>query len=545
MMSLSKKRRYILGVMVVFAMALGACATPEPEVIEVEKIVEVEVEKIVEVEVPAEVLARGPVGTMVISLTTNPNSLDIPIAAERNASTVGWHMFDTLVFLDDDLVIQPALATDWTVSEDGRETIFNLRQDVNFHNGEHFTADAVVFSWERATADEIQWKANWLIVDSVEAIDDYRVKVTTPEPLPVLLELMFDNWAIIPPEYFAEVGEQGFAEAPVGTGPFMFVEWVKGDRIVMEANPNYWREGMPRVQTLIFRPIPESATRVAAIQTGEIDVAKRLTSEEAQSLLGVEGVKVVSFEQDRVYYIAFNNLTTGIGLPTIDARVRQAMNYAVDRQAIVDALFNGYATLVSSYVTPINFGYDPSVQPFPFDQDKARELLAEAGHPDGFEIEMRCPIGAYSQFEQVCEAVQGYLSEVGIEANLELMESGAYWELEAARELPGIFGDSWSNALSEPIDRITGALGIESNWAAWNTPEIEDMITRLKTTVDDDERRGVYSEFQKLMQEDPPFIWLYQPRVFEAISTRVQNYQPRPAENYFLGVTGTFVVVEE
>ncbi len=546
-----KKSWTVLALSLAFTLLLVACqpqaVTPQTiiQTVEVERVVtqEVvitqEVERIVEV--PVEVSERGPEGEIVISLTTFPNSLDLPIAAERNASTAGWHLFNSLVWVNQEKQVVPDLAESWTLSDDGTEYTFKLRDDVVFHNGEPFNADSVVFSWERGRRDEMQWKAEWLLATAVEKVDDYTVKITTDGPLPTFLQRMADNWAMVPPGYIAEVGEEGFAEHPVGTGPYMFVEWVKGDRIVMEANPNYHEFPGPLIKRVIFRPIPESSTRVAAIQTGEIDIAKRLSADEADSLRGVEGVKVISYPADRVYYIAFNNLTTGVDLPTMDPRVRQAMNYAVDRQAIVDALFNGFARLSTSYVTPANFGFDESLKPFPYDPDKARELLAEAGFGDGFDIEFRCPIGAYTNFEQVCEAVQGYLADVGINANLELMESGAYWDLEANKELPGIFGDSWSNALPEPISRIEGALGPESSWAAWNTDEITQLINGMKTTVDDNARRELYFQFQRLMQDDPPFIWLYEPFSFEAIRTRVHNYQPRAAENYFLGKDGTWV----
>ena len=549
------KRKNIFALLlslIIGTMILAACQPREVVVTqvvivtqEVEKEVivtqEVEVRVVETVEVPVE-LEKGPQGTLVVSLTTFPNALDIPQAAERNASTAGWQMFSSLVWINEDKELVPDLATDWTISDDGLEYTFNLRDDVVFHNGEPFNADSVVFSWERAVAANFEYSYFWTVATAVEKIDEYTIKVTLANPQPTFLATMADNWSMVPPGYLAEVGEEGFTEHPVGTGPFMFVEWVLGDRIVMEANPNYFREPGPLIQTLIFRPIPESSTRVAAVQTGEIDIAKRLSAEEAQSLLGVAGVKVVSYPVDRVYYIAFNNLTNGIGLPTEDARVRIAMNLAVDRQAIVDALFNGYARLSTSYVTPANFGYNPEIEPFPYDPDLARELLAEAGFPDGFDLEFRCPIGAYTNFEQVCEAIQGFLAEVGINANLEFMESGQYWDLEANKELPGIFGDSWSNASPEAIDRMVGALLPDSSYAAWGTDELTALIDAIRTTVDDDERRDLYFQFQQMMQDDPPMIWLYEPFAFEAINTRVQNYRPRPAENYFLGLDGTFVV---
>jgi peptide/nickel transport system substrate-binding protein len=551
----------ILGILVVLGLLAAQCGPPSTpqtvvqtvevvKTVEVEKQVEVvktvEVEKTVEVVKEVEVTAvpapAGPQGTLVRSLTTFPNSLDLPQCAERNASTTAWMMYDTLVWVDDDGNVVPALAESWEISPDGSEYTFRLREDVTFHNGEPFNADAVVFSWERAKDGGFEYSNLWQLATSVEKVDDFTVKITTDGPDALFLSTVVDNWAIIPPQYFQEVGQEGFNEHPIGTGPFMFEEWVKGDHITMKANPNYWREGVPKIETLIFRPIPESATRVAAIQTGEVDVVTRLSSEEAKSLLGVPNVTVIKYPVERVYYVAFNNLTTGQGQPTEDARVRLAMNYAVDVQAIVDSLFDGFAKPAIGFVTTGELGYD-NAAPFGYDPDMAKQLLAEAGYPDGFEMGMACPAGAYTHFEEVCEAIVGYLGEVGINVDLEIMESGHYWDLEAAKELPPLFGDSWSAVGMEAYRRLIGALGgPDASYSAWYDENILQMLDEIKSTVDQEKRAELYGDLQQYMREDPPFIYLYEPYTFEAINTRVQNYTPRPAETYFL--FDTFVVEE-
>jgi peptide/nickel transport system substrate-binding protein len=478
-----------------------------------------------------------------MALATFPNSIDRPQAAERNASNVSQQMWDSLLWVNEEGELEPALAERYEISEDGTEYTFYLRDDVVFHNGEPFNADSVVLTWERAANADYEYSYYFTNAESVEKIDDYTVKVTTPEPDSTFLRLMADYWAMIPPQYYEEVGEEGFVENPVGTGPFMFVEWVKGDHITMEANPNYWREGLPKVQNLVFRPIPESATRVAAIQTGEVDVVGRLSSEEAQSLLGAPNVKVIRYPSTRIYYIAFNNLTTGVGQPTEDPLVRQAMNYAVDVDAIVDALFDGFGQRATGYVADGEMGFGV-VEPFAYDPDKARELLAEAGYPDGFEMDFACPAGAYIFFEQVCEAVQGYLLEVGIETNLEVMESGQYWDLEAEKQLPPLFGDSWSSPLGEAYNRLQGALGgWDASYSSWSDPTIDEFLVGIEQAIDFEERKKLYEDLQVYMQENPPFIYLYQLMTFEAINTRVQNYTPRPAEDYFL--MNTWVITEE
>jgi peptide/nickel transport system substrate-binding protein len=313
------------------------------------------------------------------------------------------------------------------------------------------------------------------------------------------------------------------------------VEWAGADRIVMEKNENYWREGYPLIDRLIFRPIPESATRVAAAQTGEVDIATRLSAEQAESLRGTEGLEIRSYTVDRVYYIAFNNLTTGVGQPTEDVRVRLALNYAVDVQAIIDALFNGFARPATGLVTPGNWGYDTEIQPYGYDVERAKALMAEAGYADGFTMDFACPAGAYTNFEQVCEAVQGYLAEIGIQTSLNIMESGAYWDLEAKKELPPLFGDSWSATIGEALPRLNGALrGMDASYSSWSDAQIISLLDQISVTVDDDVRAALYVELQRYMQENPPFIYLYEPVTFEAVSTHVENHKPRAAEQYYL-----------
>ena len=544
---LSRKRLIsMLILLAAFSLFAAACAPTEvvvTEVVEVEKevVVTQEVEVVTTVEVEAPPAPEAPEGTLRVALSTFPNSLFIPLTAERNADNVSTQLYDSLVYLDNEGEIQPALAEDWDVSEDGTEYTFYLREGVTFHNGEVFNADDVIATWEIGS-ETGEWTDKYNLVD-VEKVDDYTVKLTTDAPNPELLVTIHDFWAIIPDEYLAEVGVDGFQENPVGTGPFMFVEWVKGDHITYKANPDYWMEGYPLVEELVFRPIPESATRVAAIQANEVDIVGRLGTEEAQSLLGADGVVVIKYPATRIYYIAFNNLTTGVDQPTMDAKVRQAMNYAVDVDAIIDALFDGFAEPAAGYVASGELGYGV-VEPFGYDPDKAKELLADAGYPDGFAMDMACPAGAYIHFEEVCEAVVGYLGEVGIDVSLEIMESGQYWELEANKELPPLFGDSWSTLSGEALRRLTGALGgYDAAYSSWSDPVIDDYLDKISTNVDRAERKALYEELQVYMQENPPFIYLYEPIVFEAVRTRVMDYNPRPAEDYWL--FDTWVVTEK
>lgn len=471
--------------------------------------------------------------TLTIALTTDVPTLEFPYTPERQAANASATLFDSLAFPEKDGTFSPALAERWDVSADGTTYTFHLRKDVKFHNGEDFTADDVVYSWETYSNDEVPYAYTFTIAESVIKVDDYTVEISTSEPNALLLPYIATYWVIIPADYHKQSGLEGFAAKPVGTGPFMLEEWIKGDHVTVAKNPSYWRVGYPKLDKVLFKIMPEAATRVAAIQAGEIDIAPRLTSDDIKSLDGSNEINVINYPINRAYYVAFNNLTTGKGQPTEDARVRQAMAHAVDVQTIIDSLLGGNATPAIGLVAESNLGFEKADM-VKYDPEKTKQLLSEAGYPDGFQMDMACPDAAFPHINEVCQAVREYFNQVGITGELNFMEANAFWDQQAEKQLPPLFIDSWSSEMSDAFERLQGTLGQDESYAQWYNEDLANLLTQISVTADGTARAKLYVELQKMMREDPPFVYLYYPQTFEGVRSHVQNYQPRPAEEYYL-----------
>jgi len=311
----------------------------------------------------------------------------------------------------------------------------------------------------------------------------------------------------------------------------VFAEWVKGDHATFKANPSYYLPGLPKVQTLVWRFIPESASRVAALQTGQIDLALRIPPQQVPALERDPNLQVSSALSTRTYYIAFNNLTTGKGTPIMDPRVRVAMNMGVDLQAIIKSLFSGHAQRVNSLIGNVQFGYDPTLPPLPYDPAKAKQLLAEAGFPQGFKVGLACPSGAYVNDKEACQAIAGSLQKIGIEVDVQIMESNRFWDLEAKKQLPPLFFDGVGDRYQDPDQPLKGIMTPASNWTAFEKKEFTEVIEQAGSTVDQEQRKKLYAQLARAMQADPPFIFLWQVKNFEGVRKRVQGYQTRSNES--------------
>lgn len=474
----------------------------------------------------------APRGTLTIGLPTDINTLDPTMSPEVNTENVTFSVMEPLLYFDPQGTIRPRLVESWQVV-DKVTYVFRLRRGVKFTNGEPLNGKAVEFSWKRSQEPHRTNRVAFGSVSRIEHVDDYTIRVITDKPDPVFLKKMASASAsIFPPKYTAEQKDEGVSQRPVGTGPFMLVEWVKGDHATFKANPTYYLPNVPKVETLVWRFIPESASRVAALQTGQIDIALRIPPQQVAPLRNAANLGLSSALSTRTYYIMFNNMTTGRGTPIMDPRVRLAMNLGVDFQGIIKAVYKGEAQRVNSLIGNVQFGHDPTLPPLPYDPARAKQLLAEAGYAQGFRVGMACPSGAYANDKEACEAIAGYLGQrLGIKVDLQVMESNRFWDLEAKRQLPPLFFDGVGDRYQDPDTQLKGILHPDSKWTSFDKQEFNELIITGGSTVDPAERRRAYARLARAMQADPPALFLWQVRNFEGVRRRVQGYTTRPNES--------------
>src|SRR5947207_2610194 len=350
--------------------------------------------------------------------------------------------------------------------------------------------------------------------------------------LPVRLGELFG--LMLSPKHTNAVGKEAIATRPNGTGPFKLVSWTKNEQMVLEANESYWR-GAPKVKKIIVRPILEDAARIAALQAGEVDLITPIPYARIAELKRNDKLVIKTVAAPRIFHV-----TIDVRKPPFDnVKVRQALNYGVDVNAIVKSLYFGYGTRLATVVDRGGLGYDPGVQPYPFDPTKAKALLAEAGFPNGFETEFDSFTGSIADHAKPAEAIVGYLQKNGVKAKQNVFEFAAFGPRRVQNKTAPLFIYRIGDAYLEPswvIRWLTqGGLGMH-----YKNPKLDEMLTRIEATDDRAKRAPQYSDVQKLIKDEAPFIFLFQADAVFGMSTRI-DYTPRPDETqwlYPLGIKG-------
>ncbi len=484
--------------------------------------------------VPPSVVAQE--AEVIVLQQGEPSTLDWHMHCDLNAHEIDRQLFDTLLRRDrETMEVVGNLAESYEVL-DPTTWQFKLRQGVSFHNGEPFNAEAVKFSIERFLNPDqgAPGRANVKLIDHVDIIDDYTVNIVTSEPFPLLpvwmCPAMCGTVAMVPPQYIQEKGDDYFATNPVGTGPFKFVEWVPDEYVKLEANEDYF-QGPPAIKTLMIRPVVEPATRVAAIMAGEAHLVAGITAEDVAKIEG-SGVATVKSAPagSWIVNIKLSNLTSEsprgkwLDGPWQDVRVRQAMNYAVDMQTIIDTILMGYGRIAGYPVVPEAPGYNPETGGdnwYPYDPAKAKELLAEAGYPDGFEMTLHCPDHRYPNDVEIAQAVASYLGEVGIKTTVEVHEQSIYATKWRDQEWLPAYIVAWGGAGLLDASLLVNACYTESGLSIFNDPELDALMDKARTTMDPGERAEAWKAVQVKVYEVVPFLKSWQPDTLFAVSNNL------------------------
>jgi peptide/nickel transport system substrate-binding protein len=464
--------------------------------------------------------------TIVIAQGVDPTTLDPHNHYETPAFNVCLNLFDTLLQRNDQVKIEPLLATSYRIVNDSTWE-FDLRKGVKFHNGEDFDAQSVKFSLERMIdpKNKLRQVQVGQYLDHVEIIDPYKVRLITKKPYPALDATLCTVGAMLPPKYVQEKGAAHIALNPVGTGPYKFVRWTKDDQIVLQANENYWR-GAPRIKKAVFRPIPEATTRVAGLQTQELDLIVNIPPH-LERLMNWKGRSFVSkVPSVRVIFLAFDNLKGG---PAADLRFRQAVAQAIDLDTIIKKVLEGNAIRLGSPLTQYHFGYDPAIKPYDYNPEKAKKLLAEAGYGQGVDFVVNSSNGRYLNDKDIAEAVVGDLRKVGIRASVKLHEWGNYVTMTARQTAGPLFLLGWGNTSFDADGSLYVLLRTGQVLSSFTSSRVDSLLDQGQATMDQKKRQQIYSEAGKVLKEEAAWAFAYQQVDIYGVNERV-NWKARTDE---------------
>ncbi len=436
-----------------------------------------------------------------------------------------YAMHDALVKPMPGNLMAPSLAESWTVSPDGRAYEFKLREGLKFHNGDPFTAEDVRFSFHRAKGSKVLHDK----VRDVAVVGPHRVRFILHEPWPDFMSfygtLVSGAGWIVPKKYVEQVGNDGFRKHPIGLGPYKFVSHTPGVDLVMEANESYWRK-MPSVKRLVFKSVVESNTRLAMLKRGEVDVAYLLEVPQAQEVKKDPNLKLAFSGGIGIWYMDFLDQWDPRS-PWHDRRVRLAANYAIDRQALSDAETLGASKPAGNHV-PRSFEFALPIDPYPYDPAKARQLLAEAGFPNGFDAGELHQLPPYFSLG---EAIVNYFQAVGIRIRMRPMERAAYFALISSKKAKGVCictSALYGNAAS----RMSEVIPSDGAAAYGGYPDIDALFKQQATETDRKKREALLHQIQRLVHErvryGPIFEYIWPsgigPRVAEPALMLINPY---------------------
>lgn len=485
--------------------------------------------------------AQTPDDVLIVGQIAEPQALDPAAVTAVNDFRILMNMYDGLVrYKDGTLEVEPALASEWSISEDGTVYTFTLREGVTFHDGSAFDAEAVKFNFDRMLDEEHPYHDTgpfplaffFSAVQDVAVIDAQTVQFTLNAPYaPFLTNLAYPTGLIVSPAAVMEHGAD-FGRNPSGTGAFTFDEWRSNEAVVVQANPDYW-DGAPELQTVVFRPITDANTRTAEMLAGGIDLMVEVPPVALSEFQG----DAFSVHEQAGPHLWFLILNAKEG-PFADVRVRQAANYAVNKQAIVDDVLEGTAEVAAGPIPPaFAWAYNEELAPYPYDPDRARELIAEAG-AEGAELTFYVTEGGSGMLDPVAmgTAIQADLQAVGFDVTIETYE----WNTFLGNVNPGLEGKAdmaemaWMT--NDPDTLPFLALRTEAwpdqggfNSGYYSNPEVDALLEAARVETDQDERARLYREMQVIVHEDAPWVFVANWKQNAVTSDRVSDFSLQPS----------------
>jgi peptide/nickel transport system substrate-binding protein len=488
--------------------------------------------------------------TLVVGMAADPTGLDPEAVLNNTSGFVMATIYDPLIkYKAGSVEVEPGLAESWQASEDGLTYTFKLRKGVKFHDGTPFNAPNYIKTIKRLLdkqdPDSIfnTGPVESFIDDTYEDVASYTAPddstvvfkfKTSSAPFTTNLAMVWNG--VVSPEAVHKYGKD-FRNHPVGTGPFIFKEWRQGDQVSLEANPDYWG-GKPKVDRLVFKVMPDAQARLLAIKKGDVHILADVNTQTVEGAKGDANLEIITQPG-----LAVSGAGMPFGIkPFDDKRVRQALNYAVDKDAINKSLFKGLSTTMTAPLPEAQWGFDPTLKAYPYDPAKAKQLLAEAGYPNGFKVEFltyNSPRGYNSAGADLAVAVQGYLQKVGVEASVRKQEMGAYLTeiRNKEKQFPGMFMVGWTGDNGDP-DNFAYELWASANIPVTNTPhyknpEVDKLLDQARHVPDHDKRVALYHQAQKLIWDDCPWIFINSAQQVRVIRKEVKGYQLNPTQMFF------------
>ena len=463
-------------------------------------------------------------GLSLVQLDPHKNENTVHESVLRN-------MYECLVAFSTDLKrLEPQLATEWK-RIDNKTMQFKLRQNVKFHNGEEFDAETVKFSIHRMLDPNTgaPLLSTYGQIDRVDVVDKYTINVVTKSPDPVILpRLAGFHTIIVPPKYFSTASKEDLATKPIGTGPYKFVSWAKDQDFVMEANAAYWG-GAPKIKRVIVRGIPETSTRVSALLAGDVDIIPAVPPDDIDRINRSGKARIVTLRGNRIVFFALDCRSK----PFDNKLVRQAINYGANMDNIIKTVLKGNGTRVATLLNPWYAGYEDEVKPFPYDPEKAKALLAQAGYPRGVEFTFFGTQGRVPKDKEVIEAIVGELAKIGMKGNLKWLDWGTSTTQANAGKLDGVWFRSWGNWMHDADNSLftnchSSAIYAKV-WQGYKNEKLDKILEEARATLDAAKRGKLYTEAQKILQDDCPNLYAYAIQDIYAISKKI-DWTPRTDE---------------